>query len=261
MHARAYSHQWMEHDSRTLFLSFAVSIICHLVFFAVLISAPSYTPKRIFSPSVINVSIVTLPGQKKTPAIKTLSKTNAQTDQKFSKTAPLVTKKKKIKTSLKKKTFKSSKIVKSAIERIEKKVEESRPTPVTEAIEDLKHKIEKGAIEQNSETQAVSGANSKRALELIDIYRVEIAFQIQKNWAFSEQIAGSSTNLQACLVFKVMPSGEIREIFFTDRSGNSYLDESAYRAIIKSNPDAPHPPGVIRPFVEIGLRFGPQGLQ
>ena len=63
------------------------------------------------------------------------------------------------------------------------------------------------------------------------------------------------------LVFKVMPNGEIRDVFFTDRSGNNNFDESAYRAIMKSNPVDPHPPGIIRPYVQMGLRFTPEGIK
>jgi colicin import membrane protein len=76
---------------------------------------------------------------------------------------------------------------------------------------------------------------------LIDLYRIEIAYQIQKNWAFNEQLAGDDQSLVAAIVFKVMPDGEIRDVFFTDHSGNAYLDESAYKAIIKSNPVDSHP--------------------
>ncbi|MBW2592274.1 MAG: TonB C-terminal domain-containing protein, partial [Deltaproteobacteria bacterium] len=62
------------------------------------------------------------------------------------------------------------------------------------------------------------------------------------------------------LVFKIMPDGEIRDIFFTDRSGNNYLDESAYNAIQKSNPVKGHPEGTRRSSVEMGLEFTPEGI-
>jgi colicin import membrane protein len=96
---------------------------------------------------------------------------------------------------------------------------------------------------------------------LIDLYRLEIAFQIQKNWAFNEQLAGGDHSLVAAIVFKVMPDGEIRDIFFTDRSGNTYLDESAYKAIVKSNPVDSHPSGLVQPYVVMAIRFTPQGIR
>ncbi len=106
-----------------------------------------------------------------------------------------------------------------------------------------------------------SGADSKRALELLDIYRIEVAYRIQKNWAFSEQLAGGRTDLVAELAFTIMPDGEIRDIWFDKRSGNSYLDESAHKAILKSNPVRPHPKGIVRPVVTVGLRFTPKGVK
>lgn len=95
----------------------------------------------------------------------------------------------------------------------------------------------------------------------IDVYRVEVALMIQQNWAYADQIGGRNKNQETFLVFKVLPNGEIKDVFFTDRSGNTYLDESAYRAIVKSNPVKPFPPGVNEPYVEIGLRFTPEGIQ
>ena len=63
------------------------------------------------------------------------------------------------------------------------------------------------------------------------------------------------------LTFKVMPNGEIRDVTFMDRSGNKYLDESGYRAIMKSNPVKPHPDGIVRAYVLMGVRFTPEGMQ
>jgi colicin import membrane protein len=58
-----------------------------------------------------------------------------------------------------------------------------------------------------------------------------------------------------------MPNGEIRDITFMDRSGNQYLDDSAYKAIAKSNPVAPHPTGIHESYVMVGITFGPEGLK
>lgn len=58
-----------------------------------------------------------------------------------------------------------------------------------------------------------------------------------------------------------MPDGEIRDIFFTDRSGNAYLDESAYKAIVKANPVDRHPDGLVQPYVVMAIRFTPQGIR
>ena len=296
MHAHAYLLFGLEDNPRALFLTFTFSIICHLIFFAVLILAPGYKPYSKYSPSVINVRMVALPAydaaqgsgggiatkqqkqvprQKKAQISGKLKKAAVRIADKSSKAVSIAPKSKKIKKSLKKKTFKSSKVVKSAIAAIEKKVEESRPDPVAEAIDRLKSKVEKGGgIAQPGHKAGKgpgwpagagitggSGAGGRHSLELIDIYRVEIAYQIQKNWAFSESLAGGRTDLVVELAFTVMPGGEIKDIWFDTRSGNRYLDESAYKAVMKSNPVSPHPPGLSEKVVYVGLRFGPKGAK
>lgn len=270
---------------------FALSLTIHFILFAAIIISPDFKKPVKMLPNVINVSMVNLPEPEKNfkPERKTKKDTTVKTRPakpekkekpsqeqlpdkiKSKQTVPALSKKKiKVKTSLKKKTFKSARVVKSAIKNIEKKVAESRPEALTDVLEQLKAKVIK--TEQNKKRTAKtekkglsSGKQSlqgKKVAALIDIYRVEVAYQIQENWAFSEQLAGSSTkDLQASLVFNIMPNGEIRDLWFTDRSGNKYLDESAYKAVMKSNPVAPHPVGVYKPFVQIGLRFTPQGVK
>lgn len=289
MHSNSYLSQDNEYGRRTFLLNFSVSLMCHVILFVILIFAPGYATNKRPSLSVINVSMVTLPAlkkssgpdnqqpaelkrpatvKKKAPAPKVASKTVPAPVQKPSKAISIAPKKKKIKTSLKKKTFKSDRVVKSAISQIEKKVEKSRPDQIRQAIDRLKDQVKKtGPIDRktnedvkNSGIPAGSGVGSKKVLELIDIYRIEIAYQIQKNWAFSEQLVGGQKNLEAYLALKVMPNGEIKDIWFDKRSGNSYFDESAKKAIMKSNPVRPHPPGVKKSFVDIGLRFTPEGI-
>ena len=179
------------------------------------------------------------------------------------------------KASLKRQTFQSEKVIDSALAKIEKAVEANRPDPLAAAFERLRQQVDKSPAPGAGEKAGGAGAptagqgksgpsgggGGKEVSDLKDIYRVEIAYRVQKNWAFSEQLAGSNKNIRASLVFKVMPNGEIRDIFFTDRSGNAYLDDSAYKAVVKSNPVDPHPAGLRAAYVEVGLRFGPEGLR
>jgi colicin import membrane protein len=290
MHSNSYLSQDKEYERRTFFLNFSVSLTCHLILFVILLFAPGYATHRRPSLSVINVSMVSLPAlkksaapdnqrpselkkpsiaKKKTPESKVASKTIPTSVQKPSKAFSIAPKKKKIKKSLKKKTFKSARVVKSAITQLKKEVEKSRPDQIRQAIDRLKDQVKKTGPNDRKTQQDVkrpgipgeSGSGSKKVLELIDIYRIEIAYQIQKRWAFSEQLAGGQKNLEAYLALKVMPNGEIKDIWFDKRSGNSYFDESAKKAIMKSNPVRPHPPGVTKPYVTVGLRFTPEGIK
>lgn len=286
VHPQNYLDREEGDERRTLFWNFTASFVCHFIVFAVLIFAPGYAKGRKPSLSVMNVSIVTLPSQgkmplpekknaveskkpsvteKKAPKISTKTK-----PEKISKPSPSISlaPKKKVKTSLKKKTFKTERVVKSAIDRIEKKVDESRPDQIKQAIARLQKQVEKtGPIDlknqQNIRGAGIpggTGANSKKVLELIHIYQIEIAYRIQKNWAFSDQLAGGRTDLDAWVAIRVMQNGEIKDVWFDKRSGNSYFDEAAKNAIMKSNPLPPIPRAYVRPYIEAGFHFTLSGI-
>lgn len=268
----------------------ALSLGCHLVALFVFVFAPGLSMKTPPPPSVINVSMVSL----KTPPKKqaTQSAPKQEVRKTVKKQAVKKTPAKKIpvakkpapkpKTSLKKKTFKSAEVVKHAIKKlketkkekpVEKNEEAASPEQLKSALERLRKEVGKkeAAKSAASAKQAAStdanakignySEDGKRKAEMIDLYRLEIAFMIQKSWAFNEALAGEDASLVAAIVFDVMPDGEIRNIFFTDRSGNAYLDESAYKAIVKSSPVDPHPSGLNQPYVKMGIRFTPQGIR
>jgi colicin import membrane protein len=279
-----------------LFYPVAVSLVCHLVFLLLFVVSPSLRSERPPARSVINVSMVSLknpstettentPVVKKAPQIKKSEVTKKKVDSPPIKQPAKVVDQSppKSKTSLKKKTFKSTQVVKRAIQQLEEKVDgkteepaaEAQPEPLKSALERLKKEVgraEASKLETAGKSAGPSAGkaggksgtfneNGRKTAELIDLYRLEIAFQIQKNWAFNEQLAGGDHSLVAAIVFKVMPDGEIRDVFFTDRSGNTYLDESAYKAIMKSNPVDSHPGGLVQPYVVMAIRFTPQGIR
>jgi colicin import membrane protein len=168
-------------------------------------------------------------------------------------------------------------LIERAIERIEKKVSEPDTSSVTSAIERLKKKF--GDAESVPPRPGPPGATVGQGggggpfgggggggggtgpIEPIDIYRATVASQVERNWAFSPQLAGSDKNLKVGLVFKVLPSGEITDIRYSERSNNPYLDDSAYKAIVKSSPVAPHPAIIKAPYVTVAIRFTPEGIR
>jgi len=294
MFAASYLFRDMGNDPLTLFLTFAVSLACHAIFLAVLIYFPIHTPyNKKFLHSVINVSMVTFPAhgsasgqagqielkskiqspQPKKAQASEIPSTSINADQSRSKAVSVATKKgKKIKESLKKKTFKPSKIVKSAITRIEKQVENSRPNPVIAAINRLKNKAgstEAKDIEVNGEGLIGQGGNipggalakGYQMLKPIDIYKAEIPYHIEKNWAFPEQLTGGDTDLVAVVVIKIMQNGAIKDIWFEKKSGDSYFDESAFKAVKKSDPLPKLPKEYLKAYYNLGLIFTPSGLK
>lgn len=188
-------------------------------------------------------------------------------------TAPPKLKEKK---SLKEATKDSQKLIERAIDRIEKKVSEPDTSSVASAIDRLKKKFADaesapprpgppgGAAGQGGGGGPFGGGGGGGGpgqIEPVDIYRATVASQVERNWAFSSQLAGGDRNLKVGLVFKVLPSGEITDIRFTERSNNPYLDDSAYKAIVKSSPVAPHPGIIKAPYVIVAIRFTPEGVR
>lgn len=263
-----------------------ISFGLHLLLFALVIYSPQWRSERDYMPSVIDVRMVELVDRTATTTPKGNSSTEPSAvtpppnDHAPESVATPITeaakpeisvapKRKKTKKALKYKTFKTETVKKKALNRLKQKVETTTAKPLQDRFRELRDKVAKeGRPDQEQTvvkegTQAVGGSGfakgKKKELELIDIYRIEISAQIRKNWAYSQQLAGSG-RLEAKLVIKVLPDGTIDDIFFVDRSGNPYLDESAHKAIIKSSPVQPHPPGIKRRYVEMGLRFTPEGL-
>jgi colicin import membrane protein len=272
-------------ENRLLMIALTVSLICHGILFSLLIYMQTHQPTRRSAPIIMNVSLVSLPkhsGPSKAVAKPSTSgKTNVSKKSATVKMKPAakpsaapkpVKKTVKKKVSLKKKTYKSEKVKKNTLKKLEKKIESSTSDRIAKAIDEIKTKVDKEKDRVPSNENTVKVPESKglvgdgevsggKLAEIIDIYRVEVAYQVQQNWAFPEQLADGRSDLQTLLVFKVMPNGEIRDLFFTDRSGNNHFDESAFRAVMKSDPVDPHPRSVSKPYVQMGLRFTPEGIQ
>jgi len=130
-----------------------------------------------------------------------------------------------------------------------------------ESIKDAINRVRKKLAKQNpgQSTGAGSKAGGISGGPINDIYKAQIAYQIEGNWAFSEQLLKRHTNLQTLVAVKVLPGGHIEDIWFQKRSGDTYLDDSAYRAVMKSNPFPPLPRGYSESHTFI-LRFTPSGL-
>jgi len=273
--------------SGTVFLFIAFSGVCHLILLALLVLIPQLAPAKKFTPSVVNVSLVSLPAKgqpaapaapaapARTPAVKTAKPKKPQPAKEKTSKAPVVsTSKKKIKRSLKYRTFKRSKVLKSAVSRIEEQVQDARHPSLEETLNRLKKEVEETEANPRLKSKTIedktapgsggtagSDLSSAEIQDRIRIYQAEITYQIQKNWAFSEQIAGADKDIEVLLGIKIMPSGEIAEVWFDQKSDNRHLDESAHRAVMKSSPLPALPKGLFDSYYTIGLRFGPDGLK
>ncbi|MBA3037190.1 MAG: cell envelope integrity protein TolA [Desulfobacterium sp.] len=295
---------------KTVALTFGVSLACHAVLIGILFFLPGYNRPAVNPfPSSINVSLVSLPAGRPGPpagrpdAIKSsavaekkavkkasikvekpkeISKPAVKAEKVQKKPPEKVTKAVSLNPeTLPKKKADSAELIKNAVKDMEKKVGESRPASVSDAISKIRNQIESGsktgkfdktdqAKGYGSQGTGIKGAapglpggsgGNNLPIGALDIYNAEISYIIQQNWAYSEQIGGRGSDSVVALVIKIMRTGEISDIRFESRSQNRHLDESAYRAIQKSNPLPILPEGYGRPYYEVGLRFGTSGLK
>ncbi|MBW1899624.1 MAG: hypothetical protein JRI61_11270, partial [Deltaproteobacteria bacterium] len=151
-------------DYRILGRFFTISVVCHIVFFLLLVLTSGSDSYRRLRPGVINVDLVSLsePSGKaafeslETSAPKRKRKVEKKVTvpdrfpQKSSKKVSTVTKKKKeirrkkVKRSLKKKTFKPAKVVDNAIAQMKKKVEQKSSRQLQKTMERLAKQVKKG---------------------------------------------------------------------------------------------------------------------
>ncbi|MCP4629115.1 MAG: TonB C-terminal domain-containing protein [bacterium] len=241
------------------------------------VSAPAPAPEPKNAAQTVAIPKKKIKAKPKAPVIETPAPKPPPVLPQPKKTVSLAPNKQKpkVKKSLKKKTQNRQKMIEQAMTNVQKKVENTQSDSFKQTIDRLKKKVaqsEASASQPGQTPKGIQGATGagiqgagasggKRALEITDLYKIEVAFQVERRWAFSQQVAGDGRALQVSLVFRVLPSGEITDIRFTQKSGNTYLDDSAYRAIVKANPVSPHPEAIRVPYVTVGVRFTPEGMR
>ena len=274
-------------DLQAVFFGLMDSIFFHTALVVMILFAPGFKSSRRIMPEAMTVNLVALSdprfsgspvtdaGPRETtpePAVVKKSRTVKPGPERLSPVKAQVKAEPVVKRSLKKKTFKTGKVVEKAVREMEKQVAEQRPDAVKKAIDRIREKDAATDRSQETQTQAdkpdiaqnPSGGSAKPdggKFDQIDLYKLEVKYRIQKNWAYSEQLAGRKSDLESLLVIQVMPDGEIKDVWFERKSGNSHLDDSAYKAVLKSNPLPPLPVGFNRPFFTVGMIFTPAGLQ
>ncbi len=281
------------YNHRTWVLLYLVSICLHLFFFLALVFFQNASaPVRL--PPAIRVSLVPFvsetrgksssAGEKKISEKKIVKKTEvkhakkkaiaiAEPEKKTTvKSIPdlkIKTKKKakaekivkKLKRSLKRKTYRASKVIANAREKIKKHLKKKEQNALEKAFSRLQEEVSK---EGNSNfgvqgKSSLSNRLEKGDVKAIDLYNMELMYRIQQNWAFNDILAGDNKHLEVRVIVKILKDGKVRDIWFETRSGNRYLDESALRAIKKSIPLPELPRGYSS--YDIGLIFTPSGLQ
>ncbi len=176
------------------------------------------------------------------------------------KPAPLKPEVPRKKVSLKKKTYRPEKVLASAKKQMAQSVKKQEENSLDTALKRLRKKV----AAQGSKRGGMFGTNGAKMTgngkktRAIDLYNLELMYRIQQNWAFNSQLAGGKDTTEVRILIKILKSGHIRDVWFETRSGNRLLDESALKAVKKSNPLSPLPGGYNS--YDVGLIFTPSGL-
>ncbi len=146
----------------------------------------------------------------------------------------------------------------SAIDRIRSE-KESRQ--VSSAIENIRRRVTigtSGTVE--AEEGSTGGASSGILAMKCKIYYNLIWQRIRSAWVLPDEALRGQKNLETIINIRIAKDGQIEEVQFEKKSGNSYLDESALRAIKKANPLPPLPPGFEGDKFDLGVRFTPSEI-
>jgi len=151
-----------------------------------------------------------------------------------------------------------------ALDKIRKKVGEKRRNDEIERIRNNIAEGESGKETENGEPAVGSwgippGEGMIANLPLnYRLYYQAIEQKIKNNWnlALPRGIIENMRGMEVVISITVKSDGEITDISFEEKTGNVYLDDSAYRSVKKSSPLPPFSEYNIRePFFETGIVF------
>jgi colicin import membrane protein len=147
-----------------------------------------------------------------------------------------------------------------------KKDETGKPD-IEKAISAIKQK-ELSSVESNKTSKAApvsqppdtSPTSSAENHSRTNDYNRFIWSKIKKNWTLPATLMPKN-NVETIIEVRIAQSGALEYIGFEKRSGNSYFDESALRAVKKSVPFPPLAGWVNSRSIEIGIRFHSKELR
>jgi colicin import membrane protein len=119
---------------------------------------------------------------------------------------------------------------------------------LNQAIEEMRQKTD------SAEAGGVPFSGQGNTASLMNRYYAQIWSKVRQNWALPPSIVAEK-NLEVIIDVRVLRSGQVTQISFEKRSGNSFFDQSAYRAIKKSDPFPPLPAWIQDSSIELGVRF------
>jgi len=143
------------------------------------------------------------------------------------------------------------------------KKDEATKTDIEKAISAIRQKEIENAPTNKPAAAAPAGIAGKTTTEQqtkINDYSRFVWSKVKKNWTLPQALKPKD-NVETIIDVRIAQSGVLEYIGFEKRSGNSYFDESALRAVKKSAPFPPLAGWVSGRSLEIGIRFHSAELQ
>jgi TonB family protein len=134
-----------------------------------------------------------------------------------------------------------------------KKDDSGRPD-IEKAIRALEQKETAAGQSKDSPAASISPKAAAAYSSQLNEYSRLVWSNVKRNWSLPAALMPKN-NVEAVIEVRIARSGAVEHIGFEKRSGNSYFDESALRAVKKSMPFPPLGGWVSGRTVEIGIRF------
>ena len=135
---------------------------------------------------------------------------------------------------------------------IKKHSEKDDTGRVDKAVDDIRRKVASAEKKGDPGPAGPSGQGQTNS-RLMDYYS-SIWSRIRSQWALPQSLL-QNEKLEAVIEVRISRSGAVTSAQFEKRSGNSYFDSSAMRAVKKASPLPPLPEWVRDDSVELGIRF------
>jgi len=182
------------------------------------------------------------------------------------------------------KSLSPSKLIDTAISKIERKVEEEKPDHLQEKLSEIERNVAKQKATRperipdkpgryEGDSKAPFRAEKKGGLSRlsgmspdigkgIQLYQMEIESAIKNNWSYPVALVNVRGGKipEAVILVTVRSDGTILKARFKKRSHNTLFDNSVLKAIEKSDPLPGFPPGYRKSYEEVEINFNLKDL-
>ena len=140
------------------------------------------------------------------------------------------------------------------------KKDDSGKPDIEKAIRALEQKETAAGQSKDSPAASTSPIAAAANSSQLNEYSRHVWSKVKRNWSLPAALMPKN-NVEAVIEVRIAKSGAVEHIGFEKRSGNSYFDESALRAVKKSTPFPPLGGWISGRTVEIGIRFHSEELR